>query len=105
MSTFAAIVFAILVIILAFVLIVALPVLFGRLFLHWSDQRVKYIVSQSTSSIVSSVVMSLIITGLILLVGLLFKQQWAFSGGLLIVYTFWTAIKAVRQNIAASKGM
>jgi len=47
----------------------------------------------------------MIVTGLILLVGLVFKQQWAFSGGLLIVYTFWIAIKAVRQNIRQSKNM
>lgn len=105
MNTFAAIVFAILVMILAFALIVALPVLVGKLFFHWSAGRVKYIVSQSTSTIVTSVVTTLIITGLILLVGLVFRQQWAFSGGLLIVYTFWTAIKSVRQAIQQSKRM
>ena len=105
MRIFAAIVFAILVIILAFALIVALPVLVGKLFFRWSKQRVQYIVSQSTSAIISSVVMSLVITGLILLVGLVFKQQWAFSGGLLIVYTFWIAIKSVRQAIQQSRGM
>jgi len=105
MSTFAAIVFAILTIILAFVLIVALPVLAGKLFFRWSARRVRYIVSQSTSAIVTSVVTSLIITGLILLVGLVFHQQWAFSGGLLIVYTFWTAIRTVRQAIEQSKHM
>ena len=105
MSTLAAIVFAILVIALAFVLIVALPVLAGKLFFRWSKKRVQYIVSQSTGTIVTSVVTSLIITGLILLIGLVFHQQWAFSGGLLIVYTFWTAIKAVRQAIQQSKRM
>lgn len=105
MNTFTAIVFAILVMLLAFALIVAIPVLSGKLFFRWSQQRVKYVVSESTSAIVTSVVTSLIITGLILLVGLLFKQQWAFSGGLLIVYTFWIAIKAVRLAIQQSKRM
>ena len=105
MSTFAAVIFAILVVLLVYVLIVALPVLAGKLLFHWSKQRVKFIVSQSTGTIITSVVTSLIITGLILLVGLVFKQQWAFSGGLLIIYTFWIAIKAVRQNIRQSKNL
>ncbi len=105
MSTFAAVVFAVIVVILVYALIVALPVLAGKLLFRWSKQRVKYIVSQSASTIITSVVTSLVITGLILLVGMVFKQQWAFSGGLLIVYTFWIAIKAVRQNIRQSKNM
>ena len=78
MSTVVAIVFAFLTIILAFVLIVSLPVLAGKLFFRWSARRVRTIVSQSTSAIVTSVVTSLIITGLILLVGLVFHQQWHF---------------------------
>lgn len=105
MSTFAVVIFAILVVLLVYVLIVALPVLAGKLLFRWSKQRVKFIVSQSTGTIITSVVTSLIITGLILLVGLVFKQQWAFSGGLLIIYTFWIAIKAVRQNIRQSKNL
>ena len=105
MNTFTAILFAILVMLLAFVLIVAVPVLIGKLFFHWSKNRVKAIVSQSTSAIVTSVVTSLIITGLILLIGLVFNQQWAFSGGLLILFTFWTAIKSVRQAIQQTRRM
>ena len=105
MSTVMVVLFAVLVVILAFVLIVAIPVLVGKLFFRWSGNRVKYIVSQSVSAIVTSLVASLIITGLILLVGLVFKQQWAFSGGLLIVYTFWIAIKAVIASIRGSGRM
>ena len=72
MSTFAVVIFAILVVLLVYVLIVALPVLAGKLLFRWSKQRVKFIVSQSTGTIITSVVTSLIITGLILLVGLVF---------------------------------
>lgn len=105
MSTFAAVILAVLAMLLAFVLIVAVPALAGKLLFRWSKARVKYVVSQSTSAIVTSVVTSLIVTGLVLLIGVVFKQQWAFSGGLLIVYTFWVAIKAVRQAIRESKRM
>ena len=105
MNVLSTIILAILVMLLAFVLVVALPVLVGKLLFHWSKARTRYIVSQSTSAIVTSLVITLIITGLILLVGVVLKQQWAFSGGLLIVYTFWTAIKAVRQAILQSKRM
>ena len=103
MNTLIVIISVILIMVVAFVLIVAVPVLIGRLLFRWSAQRMKYIFSQSMSTIVTSVVVSLIISGLILLVGLVFKQEWAFSGGLLFVFTFWTAIKAVRQAIKNSK--
>ena len=65
----------------------------------------RYIFSESLSTIVAAVADSLLLTGLILSVGLVFKQQWAFSGGLLLVYTFWIAIKAVRENISRSRDM
>jgi len=88
-----------------FFLIVIIPVFFGKLLFRWSGSRVRHVFSQSMSTIVAAVVGSLLLTGLILLIGMVFKQEWAFSGGLLIVYTFWIAIKAVRENIRSSKGM
>ena len=105
MNTVMIILMAVLCIALALFLIVGLPVLFGRLFLKWSKERAKFIFSQSFSEIVASVVLSLIISGIILLVGLLLKKDWAFSGGLLFLYTFYTAIKTVRANIKASRAM
>lgn len=105
MNTFLVILMALIVVILAFMLIVCIPVLFGKLFFKWSKQRVKYIFSTSFSTIVSTVIVSLILTGLILLIGVVFKAQWAFSGGLLIVFVFWTAIKSVIQCIKESKNM
>jgi hypothetical protein len=88
-----------------YLLIVVIPVAIGKLFFRWSRRRVSYVFKQSMSTILASVVGSLVITGLILLVGIVFKQQWAFSGGLLLVYTFWIAIKAVKENISNSGGM
>ena len=96
---------AILVAAVALVLIVGIPVLFGKVFLHWSKRRVQYIVSQTVSTVVSMVVVSLTVTGLGLFIGVVFHQEWAFSGGLLFVYTFWVAIKAVRNNIRNSRHM
>jgi hypothetical protein len=100
-----AIVGSILIVAIVFLLIVIIPIIVGKLFFRWSRRRVRYVFSESMSIIVASVVGSLILTGLILLVGIVFKQQWAFSGGLLLVYTFWIAIKAVRENIRNSRGM
>ena len=105
MNTLIVILFAVLIMVLAYALIVLMPVLVGKLIFRWSKARVRYIVTEAAGTIVSSVVASLVLTGLILLVGLAFKQEWAFSGGLLILYTFWTAIKAVRDAIRQSKGM
>ncbi|MDI9497215.1 MAG: hypothetical protein QM270_01850 [Bacillota bacterium] len=105
MEVFYVIVAAVLVIAAAFFLIVVIPCVFGRVFLRWSAARTRYVFSQSLSSIVAAVVGSLALTGLILLVGMVFRQQWAFSGGLLLVYTFWTAIKTVRENIRVSRRM
>lgn len=96
---------SLLVLLLFFALIVLIPVLFGKLVLRWSKARCKYVLSNSFSSILTSLITSLIITGLILLIGLVFKQQWAFSGGLLIVYVFYLAIKSVVANIKSSKRM
>ena len=105
MGVFEAIFGAIALLVLAYLLIVLIPVVIGKLLFRWSGQRMRYIISQSMSTIVGSVVGSLVLTGFILLIGVVFNQQWAFSGGLLLVYTFWTAIKAVKENIKASKGM
>ena len=105
MNTILAIITAVFIIVAMFFLIVVIPIIFGKLLFRWSGKRIRYIFSQSLSTIVSAVIGSLILTGLILLVGMVFKQQWAFSGGLLLVYTFWIATKAVRENIRASKGM
>ena len=105
MNVIAAILFAVLIIVIVFALIVAIPIAIGKLLFRWSGNRIKYIFTQSMSTIVGTVVGTLILTGLTLLIGVVFKQKWAFSGGLLIVYTFWIAIKAVRENIQNSKRM
>ena len=105
MKIVAAIIFAVVIIIVVFMLIVLIPVIVGKLFFKWSKNRIKYILSKSLSSIMGAVVISLILTGLILLVGMVFKATWAFSGGLLIVYTLWVAIKSVIQAVKESKYM
>jgi len=99
------IVCVVLIIAAVFLLIVCIPIAFGKLFLRWSNRRVRYIFSESMSTIIGAAVGALILTGLVLLIGTVFKQQWAFSGGLLIVYTFWIAIKAVKENIQNSRRM
>lgn len=99
------VIFAVVIVAAVFFLIVVIPIIFGRLFFHWSAPRARFVFSQSLSTIVAAVIGSLVLTGLILLVGIVLKQQWAFSGGLLLVYTFWIAIKAVRENIRNSKRM
>lgn len=105
MKTLGQIVIIILIVLSVFLLIVGVPIAFGKLFLGWSNRRIKYIFSNSVSSVMSSVVISLILTGLILLVGLVFKQQWAFSGGLLLVYLLWVSIKSIVGFIRNSRGM
>ena len=96
---------AIVIIAVVFLLIVIIPVIVGKLLFRWSGRRVRYVLIESLSTIIASAVGALVLTGLILLVGMVFKQQWAFSGGLLLIYTFWVAIKAVRDQIRTSKGM
>lgn len=88
-----------------FFLIVVIPILFGKLFFRWSRKRIRYIFSESLSSIIAIVIGSLVLTGLILLVGVVLKREWAFSGGLFLIYTLWEAIKTVRENIQFSKDM
>ena len=105
MKTVGQIVIIILIVLSVFLLVVGVPIAFGKLFLGWSNRRIKYIFSNSVSSFMSSVVISLILTGLILLVGLVFKQQWAFSGGLLLVYLLWVSIKSIVGFIRNSRGM
>jgi len=105
MGIFLTIIGAIVIIAIVFLLIVIIPVIGGKLLFRWSGRRVRYVLSESLSTIIASAVGSLVLTGLILLIGMVFKQQWAFSGGLLLIYVFWIAIKTVRDNIRASKGM
>lgn len=105
MEVLGQIIIIILIVLGVFLLIAGIPIAFGKVFLRWSNRRVKYIFTNSMSSVLSSVVISLILTGLILLIGLIFKQQWAFSGGLLLLYLFWAAIKSIRGFIKSSKGM
>ncbi len=105
MNVVAAILCAVLLIAAIFTLIVAIPIGVGKLLFRWSGNRTRYIFKQSMSTIVAALVGSLVLTGIVLLVGVVFKQKWAFSGGLLIVYTFWVAIKAVRDSIRSSKRM
>lgn len=105
MNTVGAIFAALIILLLAYALVVLIPVGFGKLFLSWSGKRCRYILSQSFSSMIVSLVVTLVLTGLILFVGVVFKQQWAFSGGLLFVYIFWLSIKTVVNNIKLSRGM
>jgi hypothetical protein len=105
MEIFVSIIGLTIIIAVVFLLIAIIPVLFGKLFFRWSKRRALYVLSESFSTIIATAIVSLVITGLVLLIGILFKQEWAFSGGLLILYVFWTAIKAVRENIRNSKWM
>ena len=99
------IIFSVIIIAIVFFLIVIIPVVVGKLLFRWSGRRMRYVISESMSSIVAAVVGSLLLTGLVLLVGMVFKQEWAFAGGMLIIYTFWIAIKAVKEKIRNSRGM
>jgi len=101
----ATIIFSIAIIMFAFSIIVVIPLIVGKLLFRWSGRRVRYVFSESMSTIVVAVVVSLLFTGFVLLVGIVFEQQWAFSGGLLVVYTFWIAIKSVWKNIRDSEGL
>ena len=105
MEIIIAIIGSIIIIAVVFLLIVIIPVFVGKLFFRWSNRRVLYVLSESLSTIIATAIGALLLTGLILLIGMLFKQEWAFSGGLLVVYTFWIAIKAVRENIRNSSNM
>lgn len=105
MKTFVIILASLVILALAYALVVLIPVALGKLLFRWSGARCGYILKESFSSILSSLVISLILTGIILLIGLVFHQQWAFSGGLLFVYLFWVAIKTVRENIKNSKNL
>lgn len=88
-----------------YLIIVGIPILFGKIFLGWSNQRISYIFSNSMATVISSVVVSLIVTGIALLIGIVFNQPWAFSGGLLILYMFWITIKSVYGFIKESRRM
>lgn len=105
MKIFGTIIIIVLIVLVVFLLIAGIPIVFGKVFLGWSNRRVKYIFSNSMSSVLSSVFISLIITGISLLVGVLFRQKWAFSGGLLLIYLFWTTIRSIVDFIKSSKGM
>ena len=88
-----------------FLLMIGLPIAIGKVLLGWSNKRIKYIFTNSMSSVFQSVTISLILTGLVLLVGIVFRQQWAFSGGLLLVYLLWTTTKTIIEYIKSSKNM
>lgn len=105
MNTLLIILSAIIIVIVVYFLIVAIPLLFGKLFLHWSGKRIRYIASQSFSDIISSVIGTLMLSGLALLLGVILKQRWAFAIGLFIMFTFRAVIKSVAQNIKASANM
>lgn len=105
MQVLGAILGIIIIIFLVLLLIVGLPILFGKIFLHWSKQRTKYIFSKTSSTVITSVILSSIITLIGLFIGFVFHQEWAFSGGLLFLYTFWIAIKSTRENIRNSRNL
>ena len=105
MNTIMAVIFAFILYLLVLLVIVAIPIGFGMLFLRWSKKRAAFIFSETASEVATGVIGTLVLSGLILLIGSLFKAKWAFSGGLLFVYTFWLAIKSVAKNIKGSRGM
>lgn len=103
MEFFGVLLGAALIVAVALLLIVGIPVLFGKVFLHWSNRRIKFIVSNTAGEVITMVVVSAVITLIGLFIGFVFKREWAFSGGLLFAYTFWVAIKSVRTNIRNSR--
>ena len=105
MNVIGTIIIILLIVIAFFLVIVGIPILFGKLFLKWSNRRINYIFTNSMTTVLTNVVISLIITGLTLLIGIVFKQQWAFSGGLLLVYILWLTVKAIAIHIKESKNM
>ncbi|MCL2083739.1 MAG: hypothetical protein FWH06_00590 [Oscillospiraceae bacterium] len=70
-----------------------------------SKRRFKYIIKETTVSMLVFLVGSLCLTGFALLIGYVFKQNWAFSAPMLIVLLIWNWIKSVRQAFRDSKGM
>jgi len=105
METIGTILGIVVIVAVVYFLIAIIPVAFGKLIFRWSGRRIRHILIESMSTIIATAVGSLVLTGLVLLVGMVFNQQWAFSGGILLLYTFWIAIKAVRENIGNSRGM
>jgi hypothetical protein len=57
------------------------------------------------SSFLALIVGSLVLTGFVLLVGKLLKQDWAFSAGLFIIIFIWYFFKSIYNAIKSSRGM
>ena len=53
-----------------FILIAAIPLLFGKIFLKWSNKRVRYIFLQSMETVITNTVSSIILTGILLFIGI-----------------------------------
>ena len=70
-----------------------------------SKQRIKYILKEATGATIGCLVGTLILTGLVLFVGFILRQDWVFSAPLLILILIWNLYTTVRDAIRDSKGM
>ena len=70
-----------------------------------SKRRFMYIVKESTSSFIYLIIGTLVLAGFGLLVGKVFKQDWAFSSGLFVILFIWYFIKSIYNAIKNSRGM
>ncbi len=68
-------------------------------------KRVQYVIRESLTSVLIFLIGSLVLTGITLLVGLVFKQDWFFAPGILIIALFWYLIKSIYKAIKDSKYM
>jgi NADH:ubiquinone oxidoreductase subunit 5 (subunit L)/multisubunit Na+/H+ antiporter MnhA subunit len=68
-------------------------------------KRIKYILKESLTSVLVFLIGSLVLTGFVLLAGFVFKQDWAFAPGILIVALLWNVIKNIYKAIKDSKHM
>lgn len=94
---------AIVVISVVQVLIVGIPVLVGKLFLHWSKARVKYIFMESLKEISVYTLFCLVATVLSIVLGYIFEEARIFEPILLFGIVFIVAIKIVKEKIRISK--
>ena len=88
-----------------FILIAAIPLLFGKIFLKWSNKRVRYIFLQSLETVITNTVLSIILTGIILFIGIFLNSDEVFSGELLLFWLIIWSFKSIVNNIKASKNM
>ena len=70
-----------------------------------SKRRFMYIVKESMSSFLYLLAGSLVLTGIVLLVGIVFKQEWAFSFGIFFILFIWYFFKSIYNAIKNSRGM